>query len=63
MFSSVKEKLIAKSTAPSVTAIVELDNYLAEPHIDLESGDPLKWWREHKDKFPNLYRIACKRYK
>jgi hypothetical protein len=37
----------------------ELDLYRAEPPIS-KSDDPMKWWRERKDRLPMLAKVAAK---
>ena len=29
------------------SAGIEIEQYLAEPLIDLKTGDPYKWWKQH----------------
>lgn len=38
---------------------LELGYYLSEPTIP-RLGDPLAWWRNNKEKFPNLAKVAKK---
>ncbi|XP_067124445.1 E3 SUMO-protein ligase ZBED1-like [Centruroides vittatus] len=42
------------------TINTELQRYLAEPLLSREL-DPLKWWKEKKSVYPNLYEVMLKR--
>lgn len=45
---------------PTAQAVVEIDKYLNEPHLN-RVNDPLKWWESRKSIYPNLYAVALKR--
>lgn len=45
---------------PTAQAVVEIDKYLNEPHLN-RVNDPLKWWESRKLIYPNLYAVALKR--
>ncbi|CAH0714329.1 unnamed protein product, partial [Brenthis ino] len=41
-------------------AIVEIQRYLDAPIID-RSECPLKWWKIHRESYPNLYKVAVQK--
>ncbi|XP_058466117.1 zinc finger BED domain-containing protein 4-like [Malaya genurostris] len=41
-------------------AIVELDKFVAEPHLT-RSGEPLEWWESRKAVYPRLYDLMKRR--
>lgn len=47
-------------STPTSEAIVELDRYLSEPLLERNS-DPLKWWSNRKNIYPNLYEMMLLR--
>ena len=59
----VFSEIIADSSedTPDSSATSELEKYLSDPVIDYKTGDPYKWWGQHKTEFPNLA-ILAKRF-
>lgn len=45
---------------PTAQAVVEVDKYLNEPYLSCVN-DPLKWWKNKRYIYPNLYALALKR--
>ncbi|XP_055590435.1 zinc finger BED domain-containing protein 4-like [Uranotaenia lowii] len=48
------------AASPAVAAIIELDKYVAELHLQ-RKNDPLLWWEERKSVYPRLYQMVLKR--
>ena len=46
---------------PDSSATSELEKYLSDPVIDYKTGDPYKWWTQHKTEFPTL-EVLAKRF-
>lgn len=42
---------------PRASAIIEMDKYLQEPLLK-RTDDPLKWWKDRENVYPNLSQIA-----
>ena len=38
----------------------EIEQYLAEPLIDMKAGDPYKWWKQHSSHYSVLSKLARK---
>ena len=45
---------------PRAASIVEVDKYLSFPLLSL-MGNPLLWWKEHKEIFPTLFKLMKRR--
>lgn len=45
---------------PTSVSTIELDKYLAEPHL-LRTSDPLVWWESRKHVYPTLYQVMLMR--
>jgi hypothetical protein len=50
--SMVKTRICLPS--PTAAAIIEMDKFLAEPHLE-RHGDPLKWWWRNRDIYPRFF--------
>ena len=38
----------------------EVEQYLAEPVIDLKIGNPFEWWKQNSSRYPILSELARK---
>jgi hypothetical protein len=46
-----KKKLVSIATD-------EIENYLSKPRLNSIKSDPLNWWKENKETYPQLTDIA-----
>lgn len=60
MFSSLLGPHTGEASSVTYSLDEELRVYLMEPLIDRCTGDPLQWWKEHKDRFKHLSKEASK---
>lgn len=47
-------------STPTSEAIEEIDRYISEPLLDRKS-DPLKWWNNRRNIYPNLFEMMLLR--
>lgn len=55
-FANISATSVTHNT--SLSAIDELDAYLAEPCEAMDDQDILKWWLKKKDTYPRLHLMA-----
>ena len=53
-------EILTESDVVDLSTGNEIEQYLSEPLIDLKSGDPYKWWKQHSSHYSVLSKLARK---
>ena len=53
-------EILTESDVVDLSTGNEIEHYLSEPLIDLKSGDPYKWWKQHSSHYSVPSKLAIK---
>ena len=56
----LKEPAAKRIATEDSASVNEVEQYLAEPLIDLKIGNPFEWWKQNSSRYPILSELARK---